>query len=171
MWLSRRSTRETVDCETPAARATSWLVTAPARRPLRRPGASALISAWRARSSVRRERTGCAARRWDERAASRACRIPSDPQIAGPRVPLEVLDPTLSRAHLADPAARLRRAALVGEGLQELARPPPAGVAGRAGGRQDVVGADRLVAVGDGRLRAEKQRAVIAQALEVGVGI
>ena len=69
---------------------------------------------------------------------------------------------------------RDRRGALGGQalpraGLEELADPQAAGVAGGAGGRQHVVGADRLVAVGDGRLVAEEQRAVVAQALEVPV--
>ena len=51
---------------------------------------------------------------------------------------------TRARALLGEP--------LVGAGLEELADPQPAGVARGAQGREDVVGADRLVAVGDRRL-------------------
>ncbi len=56
---------------------------------------------------------------------------------------------------------------LVGDRLEELADPEAAGVAGGAGGRQDVVGADRLVAVGDGGPLAEEERAVVAHPLQV----
>src|SRR5713101_1870673 len=38
---------------------------------------------------------------------------------------------------------------LIGAGLQELADPQPAGIAGGPLGRQRVVGADHLVAIGD----------------------
>jgi CubicO group peptidase (beta-lactamase class C family) len=44
-------------------------------------------------------------------------------------------------------ARALFRQALVSDRLQELADPEAAGVAGRAVGRQDAVGPDRLVAV------------------------
>ena len=56
--------------------------------------------------------------------------------------------------------------ALVGDGLEELADPEAARVAGREPGRQGVVGADHLVAVGDVGARAEEQRAVIGHGAE-----
>ena len=67
------------------------------------------------------------------------------------------------RAVLADRSARrVGQNALVGEGLEELADPKPAGVAGGLLGRQRMVGADHLVAVGDVGARSEEQRSVIA---------
>ena len=51
---------------------------------------------------------------------------------------------------------------LVRAGLEELADPEPAGVAGGAPRRQRVVRADHLVAVGDVRLRPEEEGAVVA---------
>ena len=78
--------------------------------------------------------------------------------------------------HLADArddgrhaAARLAREALVGHGLDELADPQSARVPRGAAGGQDVVGADALVGVGDGRLLADEERSVVAQAPEVPV--
>ena len=56
--------------------------------------------------------------------------------------------------------------ALVAVGLQELADPEAAGVAAGLLGRQRVVGADHLVAVGDVGARAEEQRAVGVHVLE-----
>ena len=84
--------------------------------------------------------------------------------VAAARVRLEALDAALARADLADRRALRRGVAhlLVGHGLEELADPEPAAVARRAGRRQDVVGADRLVAVGDRRALAEEERAVVA---------
>ena len=87
--------------------------------------------------------------------------------VAAARVALEVLDPALARADLADHGARRLVALLEGHGLEELPDPEPAGVARRAAGREDVVRADRLVAVGDGRRLAEEERAVVAHPLEV----
>ena len=58
-------------------------------------------------------------------------------------------------------------ALLEGHGLEELPDPEPAGVARRAAGREDVVRADRLVAVGDRRRLAEEERAVVPHPLEV----
>ena len=60
---------------------------------------------------------------------------------------------------------------LVGAGLHELADPQPAGVARRLLGRQRVVGADHLVAIGDVGARAEEQRAVVLHAVEEHVRI
>src|SRR5262245_18980885 len=62
--------------------------------------------------------------------------------------------------------ARAPREALVGDGLDELARPEAAGVARGAPGGQDVVRADGLVGIGDGRILADEQRAVVAEASE-----
>src|SRR4051812_16833090 len=81
-------------------------------------------------------------------------------------MPLEVLDPALSRADLSDRRARLLVALLVGDGLEKLADPETARVPRRAGGRKDVIRADRLVAVRDGRSLAEEQRAVVAHPVE-----
>src|SRR4051812_5231159 len=78
-------------------------------------------------------------------------------------VPLHVLGRG-DRGHRGcDPARALLGQPLVRAGLEELADPQPARVAGGAERRQHVVGADRLVAVGHGRLRAEEERAVVAQ--------
>ena len=76
-------------------------------------------------------------------------------------------------AHAADDGgdalARLAREPLVGDRLEELADPQPARVAGGAAGRQRVVGADALVAVGDRAFLADEQAAVVAQARQVVV--
>ena len=54
----------------------------------------------------------------------------------------ELLDGAEARAVVADHHAGFRGALLVGDGLEELADPEPAGVARGALGRQGVVGAD-----------------------------
>ena len=87
--------------------------------------------------------------------------------VAAARVALEVLDPALTRADLADHGARRLVALLEGDGLEELPDPEPAGVARRAAGREDVIRADRLVAVRDGRRLAEEERTVVPHPLEV----
>src|ERR1700755_2281124 len=84
--------------------------------------------------------------------------IARDPQVAGSSVALEVLDPALARADRADLGARARVGLLEGDRLEGLADPEPAAVAGGAGGRQHVVGADRLVAVRHGRSLPEEER-------------
>jgi hypothetical protein len=61
-------------------------------------------------------------------------------------VGLEVLDRALASTHLAEQRARLRIALLMDDGLEELVDPQAAREPGGAGGREDVVGADRLVA-------------------------
>src|SRR5262249_22696928 len=70
-----------------------------------------------------------------------------------------------------DPAARFPAEARPGPGFDELAAPEPACIAGRPAGRQNVVRADRLVRVGDGRLLAEEERAVVAEPAEVPVEV
>jgi hypothetical protein len=70
-----------------------------------------------------------------------------------------------------DHHARLGRALLVGHGLEELADPEAASVAGSAPSRQGVVGADHLVAVGDVGLLAEEQRAVVGEPLQEPAGV
>ena len=65
-----------------------------------------------------------------------------------------------------DALARLAREALIRDGLEELPDPKTARVAGRAAGRQRMVGADALVAVGDRALLAQEQSAVVAQDAE-----
>src|SRR5229473_4281984 len=80
----------------------------------------------------------------------------------------EALDRAEPAAIFADHHARLGRShLLIGAGLQELADPQPAGVAGRALGRQRVVGADHLVAIGDIGVRPEEESAVILEAVEI----
>src|SRR5207253_1850478 len=80
----------------------------------------------------------------------------------------EALDGTEAAAIFADDRARLRGPdLLVGAGLQELADPETAGVARRPLGRQRVVGADHLVAIGDVGLGPEEEGAVVFQALEI----
>src|SRR5262249_35005589 len=83
----------------------------------------------------------------------------------------EALDRAKARAVLADRHARLGRHLLVGAGLQELADPEAAGVARGAEGRQRVVGADHLVAVGTVGLRAEEERAVVPHLREEKTGV
>ena len=89
--------------------------------------------------------------------------------MGGDAVREHPFDLALPLGDLADLAAGRGRHPLVGAGLEELAHPHAAGVARRAAGRQDVVRADRLVAVGDGRLLADEERAVVGQAVEVVV--
>src|SRR3954452_11006045 len=90
-----------------------------------------------------------------------------DTDVAAARVTLEVLDPALTGADLADHHARFLVALLEGHGLEELPHPQATRVTCRAARREDVVRADRLVAVGDGRRLTEEQGAVVAHALEV----
>src|SRR5687768_4318277 len=68
-----------------------------------------------------------------------------------------------------DRMARLASEALVGDGLDELSHPEPAGVAPGAARGQRVIGAHALVAVGDGALLAHEEAAVVAQLREVVV--
>ena len=76
----------------------------------------------------------------------------------------EVLDGAQAAAVLADQRARSGIGdPLIGDGLDELAHPQAARVAGRALGGQRVVGADDLVAVGDVGHRPEEQGAVVGQ--------
>src|SRR5262245_2611229 len=84
---------------------------------------------------------------------------------------LEVLDPALPRADLADHGARRLVALLKGDGLEELAHPEPARVAGRAARREDVVGADRLVAVRHSGRLPEEERAVVSHPIEIPAGV
>src|SRR6266436_5493049 len=80
----------------------------------------------------------------------------------------EALDRAEAAAIFADHGARLRGLdLLIGAGLQELADPETAGVTRRPLGRQRVVGADHLVAVGDVGLGPEEEGAVVLQALEI----
>ena len=58
-------------------------------------------------------------------------------------------------------------ALLEGDGLQELADPQPARVAGRPSRGKDVIRADGLVAICDGRRLTEEERAVVPHPLEV----
>jgi hypothetical protein len=82
-------------------------------------------------------------------------------------VALEELDPRGAAAHAAEErAARRVRDLLVGDGLEVLAHPEPAGVAGAAQRRQDVVGSDHLVAVGHAGVLAEEEGAVVAHPLQ-----
>src|SRR6185312_12412653 len=75
------------------------------------------------------------------------------------------------RADFADLGARLvGQHLLIGAGLDELADPQPAGEARVLLGRQRVVGADHLVAVGDIGAWPEKQRAIIFHVGEEVVG-
>src|SRR5258708_33306414 len=71
-------------------------------------------------------------------------------------------------AVFADHRARLGRLdLLIGAGLEEFPDPEAAGVTRRALGRQRMVGADHLVAVGDVGLGAKEEGAVILQAVEI----
>src|SRR5437588_802502 len=79
------------------------------------------------------------------------------PQIGLFLVAPEALDRTEPATIFADHRARLGRLhLLIGAGLEELADPEPTGIAGSALGRQRMVGADHLVAIGDVGLGAEK---------------
>src|SRR5215472_16698372 len=80
----------------------------------------------------------------------------------------EALDGTEAAAIFADHRARLGGPDfLIGAGLQKLADPQAAGVAGGALCRERVVGADHLVAEGDVGFGAEEQRSVILEAVEI----
>src|SRR3954453_1594409 len=80
--------------------------------------------------------------------------VAADAQIGLLLVAPEALDRAEAAAIFADHRARLRGFyLLIGAGLQELADPQPAGIAGRTLGRQRMVGAYHLVAVGDISLR------------------
>ena len=70
------------------------------------------------------------------------------------RHPLDLAHPGHDRGDL---AARRFREPLIGHRLDELADPQPAGVARSTAGRQRVVGADALVAIGDGAFLAQEQ--------------
>src|SRR5882762_1230722 len=94
--------------------------------------------------------------------------VAADPQVALFLVAPEALDRAKPAAIFADHHARLRGLnLLVGAGLQKLADPEAAGVARGALGRQRVVGADHLVAIGDVGLGAEEEGAVVAEAVEI----
>src|ERR1700732_330611 len=94
--------------------------------------------------------------------------VPPHPQVGLLLVAPEALDGAEAAAVLADHGAGLGGLdLLVGAGLQELADPEAAGVARRSLGRQCVVGADHLVAIGDVGLGPEKEGAVVLQALEI----
>src|SRR5437870_7310005 len=94
--------------------------------------------------------------------------VASHPEVGLFLVAPEALNRAEPAAIFADHRARLRGLdLLIGAGLQELADPQPAGVARRAPGRQRMVGADYLVAKGDVGFRAEEQRAVILEPVEV----
>ena len=84
--------------------------------------------------------------------AAPGCGEALEPVRGGQRVALHVLGGGDRRHRGRDAARALLGQPLVGAGLEELADPEPAGVARGAQGREDVVGADRLVAVGDRRL-------------------
>src|SRR5205823_12089754 len=70
----------------------------------------------------------------------------------------ESLDGAQPRAILADENARLFRAFLIGNRLQELADPEPACIPGSALRGQRVICTDDFVAVRDVGLRAQEQR-------------
>ena len=75
---------------------------------------------------------------------------------------------TLHCRSVTSPILRLASRVSAGRSrLEELADPDAARVACRAAGGQDMVGADGLVAVGNGRLFADEQRAVVGQPVEV----
>src|SRR4051795_8118791 len=75
--------------------------------------------------------------------------IATDAQVGLFLMAPEAFDRAEPAAIFADHRARLRSLYfLVGAGFQELADPEPSSVAGRALGRQRVIGADHLVAVG-----------------------
>src|SRR5215204_4752803 len=92
--------------------------------------------------------------------------VAADAQVGLLLVAPEALDGAETAAVFADQRARLGGLHfLVGAGLEELADPQAAGVTGGTLGRQRVVGADHLVAVGDVGFRADEQRAVILEAV------
>src|ERR1700730_10416971 len=94
--------------------------------------------------------------------------VAAHPQVGLLLVAPEAFDGAEAAAVLADHGAGLGGLdLLVGAGLQELADPETAGVARRPLGRQRVVGADDLVAIGDGGLGSEEEGAVVLQALEI----
>src|SRR6516225_9296051 len=84
----------------------------------------------------------------------------------------EVLERAQPGAHFADlDRSFVGEDALVAVRLDELADPQPARVAPRAHGRQRMVRADYLVAIGDVGAMAEEERAVVRHALQEPVGV
>ena len=65
----------------------------------------------------------------------------------------------------------LRRHLLIGNGLDELSNPKPAGIASGAVGGQDMVSANGLVGVGDRRVLPLEERAIVREAIEEPVGV
>src|SRR5712672_3081592 len=134
--------------------------------------ASCTVSAsWLARRSVSRSRLYARCSRNKCASLRRvAPAVAADAEVGLLLVAPEALDGAEAAAVFADHCARFGGFdLLVGAGLEELADPEAAGVARRAFGRQRVVGADHLVAVGNVGLGAEKEGTVILETLEPAV--
>src|ERR1700722_5374969 len=93
--------------------------------------------------------------------------VPVNPHPRRNTVRQHVFQVALALGDLADFHARLRRHALVSACLQKLADPYAAGVTRRSAGRQNVIGANRFVAISHGSLFANKQRTIIGEVVEV----
>ena len=65
-----------------------------------------------------------------------------DSQLSCFSMPREVFRQALPQNNLADLHAGCWSAALIGNGLEEFTNPDPAGIAGSAAGREDMIGAD-----------------------------
>src|SRR5919202_3027347 len=138
------NTRDTVDWDTPAKRATSFEVTG---RPIALPMSFACRPIATLFHSLRT--------------------VASHAQIALCLVGHKAFKLAEPRAVLPDQCAGLGRShLLIGHRLEEFADPQAACVARRATGRQRMVGADHFVAIGDVCFFAEEERTIIHHVLE-----
>jgi hypothetical protein len=80
-----------------------------------------------------------------------------DAHTRGDGVGEHVFELALAFCDFADLNARSGCHSLIGAGLEELAYPDAAGVPGGAAGGKDVIGADALVAIGNGGLFADEE--------------
>src|SRR5262249_2879809 len=107
-------------------------------------------------SALTRRSLGCL------RVGDVAAAVAAHPHVGLLGVRREAFEDAQPRAIFADPRRGLvGEHLLIGAGLEELADPQAAGIARRLPGRQRVVGADHLVAIGDVGARPQEQRAVV----------
>src|SRR5829696_6015982 len=93
------------------------------------------------------------------------------PDAGGERVAVEELRVGDGRCRWRNLLGALRRHLLVGNGLDELSDPKPAGIAGGTVGRQDVICAYGFVGVGDRRVLPQEERAIVREAIEKPVEV
>src|SRR4029079_12183342 len=103
------------------------------------------------------------------RIGATAWRVTLDPHIRGDLVREHAFGGAHAADDRRDALARRRRQPLVGDGLEELADPKAAGIARGLPGRERMIGADTLVAVGDRAFLAQEEAAVVPEPGEVVV--